>query len=169
MTSNYDFHIVLASVAAAPVVGQSIAIWSVAELAFRTATIEAATAVSALEYSIEVGMWQGGAITVTAGQYVSPAAGNLTAWGEAVLDFFGSQTPGEACLVSQEPRSLRKPSASADAPMGVGTRELAQLTTDFTEIVNAEIDGVVSITPTRVIPSVLPNVLVLRKLAFGVL
>lgn len=167
-TSNTSFRVTLASESTAPTIGKTIAIWSVAELGFRTAVIQSVTAISSTVFAITVNAWQGGNITVANGQQVSPAAGNMGAWGNALLDVFGEQTSGENCLAWQEPRSLRKPVESNDEPVGFGSRELGEFIDRFTEMRDAVIDSINVSDPTRTTPAGQANVLCLRSLSLGV-
>jgi len=167
VTSNTQFRVQLSESGTAPSVGKTIAIWSVEELAFRTAVIQTVTVVSSLIYTLTTSAWQGGALTVTVGQQVSPGAGNMAAWATALLDIFGAQTPGEICLSIQDPRSLRKPSESVDEPVGFGSRELGDFIDQFDEISDATIDTISVSEPTRTLPALSPNVLCLRSLSIG--
>lgn len=168
LVSDTQFRVVMSSAAAAPVVGKSIAVWSVAELGFRFAKILTATAVTTTTYDITTTAWTGGDFTAIAGLQVSPAAGNMPAWGDALLEAFGSQTPGENCLVSQEPTALRKPVESLAEPAGFGAREIGAFISGFDEMVDASIEAINVDAPTRVTPGVAPNVLCLRSISLGV-
>lgn len=169
VTSNLSFTVTQASTGTAPTAGKTIAVWDVAALEFRTAVIQSATSLGSNQYALTTGAWSGGAVTIATGQQVSPAAGNMSAWGEKLLDIFGEQTPGERCLVSQEPRALRHPVESNLEPSGFGAREVGQFIDAFTELDDAQIFSINVSEPTRTTPSGSANVLCLRSVSLGVL
>lgn len=168
LVSNTQFRVVMASAGVAPVVGKTIAIWSVAELGFRTAKILTVAAVTTATYAITTTSWSGGDVTVVAGLQISPSAGNIVAWGDAMLEQFALQTPGECCLPSQEPRALRKPVESVAEPVGFGVRELGAFVAQFDELASVEVDTITVSTPSLVTPGANPNILCLRSLSLGV-
>jgi hypothetical protein len=186
VTSALQFDVLIAAGELPPTVGKSIAIWSVADLGFRTAVIQSVlhSGIEDARYSITVSAWEGGAFTNVAGLWLSPAAGNMKAWGDAMLEIFGLQTPGENCLAYQEPGSLRRPVESNDEPAGFGAREVGAFVDQFDEIDTAQVESIgtslrpvdagsdtliLSIEPQRALPANPPNVLTLCSLSLGVL
>jgi hypothetical protein len=169
VVSNTSFRVVASSVIVAPAVGKTIAIWSVADLGFRTAVVQTVSAVTSSSWDVTISAWQGGSVTVVSGLQVSPGAGNMSAWGDSLLEIFGEQTPGEACATWQEPRALRSPAESNSEPTGFGSRELGSFIDAFDELRDVQIDTINVSTPTRTTPAAAPNVLCLRSVSLGVL
>jgi len=170
VVSTTNFHVTCASSATTPLVGTTVAVWSIADLGFRTAVLQTVSAVSSTEYAVTVAGWSGGALTsFTNGLYLGPACKNMIAYGDKALDIFGQLTPGEGCLDVQKPRSLRHPFESPDEPMAFGSSAFTQLTEPFPEISNASIAYANVTTPTAATPSTQPKVLTLRNLIFGVM
>lgn len=186
VTSALTFEVLIAAGELAPTVGKSIAVWSEADLAFRTAVIQSVlhSGIEDARYSITVSAWEGGAFTNVPGLMLSPAAGNMKAWGDAMLEIFGLQTPGENCLAYQEPGSLRKPTESNDEPSGFGAREIGAFADQFDEIDNVQVESIttnlrppddtsdhliLSIEPQRAVPANPPCVLCLKTLSLGVM
>jgi len=170
VVSTTNFHITCASATTAPPVGTTVMIWSVADLAFRTAVLQTVYTVTSTEYAVTVAGWSGGALTsFTDGLYLGPACKNAKAYGDKALDVFGGLTPGEGCLTIQKPRSLRRPLESQDEPMAYGPQAFNQMISPFPEITSASIAYANKTAPTAVNPDTAPNVLVLRNLMFGVM
>lgn len=167
-TASTSFTVEMESAATAPAVGKSIAIWAPDVCEFRTAVIQSVSPIDAQHFTITVSAWTGGAFTMNTSYQISPAAGNIIAWGAKVLEIVGEQTPGEACFAWQEPRALRKPLESNDEPTGIGAREVNQFIADFDELRDAVIGSINVDTPTRVTPSANPRVLCIRSISLGV-
>lgn len=167
VTSDTVFRITSSEATTAPPVGRTIAVWSIASLGFRTATVLAATTISPTEFAVTTSGWTGGVVSLVSGLPIGCAAPNLSAWGDRILEAFAELTPGEGCYTWQEPRSLRMPVESLAEPMSFGSRQLAAFADSFDEIASVEIASANLTTPTRVTPGVAPNVLTLRRLSFG--
>lgn len=168
VTSSTQFDIICESATTAPAVGKTIAVWSVADLGFRTAIVLTCTTISSTVFSVTTSGWSGGVITTfAAGLPICCAAPNLKVWADKILELFGQLTPGEGCYTWQEPRSLRHPPESNADPMQFSSRALSEFVSSFDEIASAVVASASSTTPSRVTPGGAPRVLTLRKLSFG--
>lgn len=169
-TSQTAFRVTCAVGAGIPVPGQNIALWSRADAGFRIAVIQTVTPSIANQYLLTVNGWSGGALTtMTTGLQISPAAGNISAWGDSLLGICGGLSPGEGCYSWQEPRALRHPTESQVAPMTFGARELGSFISAFNEVGNAQIATTTGLSPDRVTPSDPMHILTLSDLSFGVM
>lgn len=168
VTSTLDGLTVSANTATSPVAGQTqIAWWSSADRKFRTAMIlvvggSAGAWVLTLDRPLTDDTGAGPQI----GDYISPAAQNLEAYGQDWVEMFRSLGPGENASDSRLPRARRHPYVAVEAPSSITNSAFRSIVNAHPEITDYEFGYRSTTAPT--VPSTTataPNILIPRRFA----
>ncbi len=171
--ANNDTNIVVDYPGATPpVAGQTrIAWWSPRDMKFRVYTVlDVAGSAGAWDLKVDSPMVDSTNTRIAIDEYISPAAVNIEAYGNTLIDTFESLACGENTADSNRlPRSLRHPYATDDVPEDLSQRLLDEHFSreKHPEITNLAITFCPTTTPT--VPASVddpPNILIPRH--FGI-
>jgi hypothetical protein len=156
------------SSATSPVAGQTrIAWWSPRDMRFRVFTVLTVGGGSgAWVLGVDSPMVDSTNTRVAVGEYISPAAVNLEAYGNTLIDMFEALACGENTSDSNRtPRALRHPYATDDVPEDLSQRlldehfsrakhpEITNLAITFSPTTSPTVPGSVNTAPNVLIPS----------------
>lgn len=159
-----------AETAVEPVDGQThIAWWSPADRKFYGALVtDHSGAAGAWVLELDRPLVGKDGIGPTIGDYISPDAQNLSAYGDTWVEAFGVLGPGEVTTdVNRLPRSLRHPYAADESPYTAAGALRAKLIRDHAELSDAEFSYAPTTSPT--VPANVdepPAILIPRHLGF---
>ena len=152
-----------ASTAVSPIAGKThISVWSAVDYAFQTRLVTAVSGgAGAWDLTLETAVVDHKNAKCTVGEFVSPAAVNIEAYGKTWMQSMRGLGPGENTAdPNRIPRALRHPFIADAWPSDLTVRQLTELINTHEEIADAAWSYRLFITPT--VPAtvaVAPNVL----------
>lgn len=170
VNATFDVLTVTSNSTTLPTAGQSqIAWWSSADRKFRTAMIIAVSgSAGARVITLDRPLTDSTGAGPATGDYISPAAQNLEAYGKEWVEMFRSLGPGENTSDTDRlPRARRHPYVASSSPSSLTNSALKGIVTKHTEITDYEF-GYRSVSAPTVptTTATAPNILIPRR--FGV-
>ena len=142
---------VSANTTTSPVAGQTtVAWWSRSDMAFYTAAVTSvAQAGGDWVLSLDRDLLDADGIVPSAGDYISPAAKNLSGYGKEWVELFRALGPGEQTEdVGRLPRAKRHPFVTDEDPADINTVTINRLSNAYPEITSMAFAYSPTTTPT---------------------